>query len=164
MNTEARQVLRRLVQERSTLALGTLQADKPYVSLAPFAVSPTGMSLIIHASQLAAHTQNMQENPQVSALVSEQEDSGKMPQSLARATIQGLAREVSNEEPGYPLMREAYLRRFPDSAPMFDFTDFHLFLIDVISVRLITGFAQAITVNADSFAATVHNVDGEVQE
>lgn len=160
MNADARETLRMLLQERSTLALGTLQANEPYVSLLPFAVAPTGTGLIMHASQLAAHTKNMQDNPRVSLLVSEHEHSGKMPQSLARATMQGLARAVGSEEPDYPLLRETYLRRFPDAAPMFDFTDFHLFFVEVLSTRLITGFAQAMTIDADRFASTVRTADG----
>ena len=48
--------------------------------------------------------------------------------------------------------------RFPSAAPLFDFADFSLFLIDVTSARLVAGFAQAVTLDAKSFAAAVSDV------
>lgn len=155
MNTDASRVLRALIEERCVVALGTLQGDQPYVSMVPFAVAHTGKSLIIDVSQLAAHTQNMRQNERVSVLVMEQEGPHKMPHSLARVTIQGVAREAGVKEPDYPHWREAYLRRFPSAAPMFDLTDFSLFLIHVTSARLVADFAQAMTIDTDSFGAAV---------
>ncbi len=84
------------------VALGTLQNEEPYVSMVPFAVAPTGKSLIIHTSRLAAHTRNMRRNERVSVLVTEAEGAGKTPQSLARVTIQGISREAGIEEEDYP--------------------------------------------------------------
>ena len=143
------------------VALGTLQDEEPYVSMVPFAVAPTGKSLIIHASRLAAHTRNMRRNARVSVLVTEAEGSGKMPQSLARVTIQGISREAGIDEEDYPRWRGAYLERFPNAAPLFDLADFSLFLIDVTSARLVAGFAQATTLDADRFAAAVNDLTGQ---
>jgi putative heme iron utilization protein len=162
MSTDTSRVLRALLQERSVVALGTLQDNEPYVSMVPFAVAPSGKSLIIHTSRLAAHTQNMKRNERVSVLVTEPEGSDKMPQSLARVTIQGIAREARVDEADYPRWREAYLGRFPNAAPMFEFADFSLFLIDVTSARLVAGFAQAVTIDADSFAAAVRDLADEI--
>ena len=158
MNTDTSRSLRALLLESSVMALGTLQGNEPYVSMVPFAVDPTGKCLIIHTSRLAAHTQNMRRNERVSVLVTEPEGSDKMPQSLARVTIQGIAREVTADEADYPRWRKAYLERFPSAAPLFDFADFSLFLIDVTSARLVAGFAQAVTLDAKSFAAAVSDV------
>jgi putative heme iron utilization protein len=155
MNSDSRIILRRLLQERSVAALGTLHDDEPYVSMVPFAITRTGTSLIVHASRLAAHTQNMMRNVRVSVLVSEPEGSQSMPQSLARVTIQGTARLAVRDEPEYPRWREAYLKRFPSAAPMFEFADFNLFLIEVVSARLVAGFAQAVTLDAERFAEAV---------
>ena len=143
------------------VALGTLHDDEPYVSMVPFAIAPSGNSLIIHTSRLAAHTQNMRRNDRVSMLITEPERSDKMPQALTRVTIQGIARETGVDEVDYPRGREAYLGRFPDAAPMFDFADFSLFLINVTSARLVAGFAQAVTLDAKSFAAAIRDMSNE---
>ena len=158
MSTDTRRILGTLLQERSVAALGTLQDDQPYVSLVPFAITATGTCLVIHTSRLAAHTHNMKRNERVSVLVSEPEGSNRMPQSLARVTLQGIAREATGVEPEYPRWREAYLKRFPSAAPMFDFGDFSLFMIEVTSARLVAGFAQAVTLNAKSFAEAVREL------
>lgn len=155
MNSENARILGSLLQERSVAALGTLAGDEPYVSMVPFAVAADGRSLIVHVSRLAAHTQNMLQNGQVSVLVMEPEGPSKPAQSLARVTIQGMARVARVDEVDYPEWRAAYLERFPSSAPMFDFGDFNLFLIEVVSARLVAGFAQATTVAVEEFARAV---------
>lgn len=151
MNSASADTLRALLQERTVAALGTLAGTEPYVSMVPFAVTADGRSLIVHVSRLAAHTQNMLQNERVSALVMEPEGPSKAAQSLARVTIQGVARVAHADEAKYAEWRAAYLKRFPSAAPMFDFGDFNLVLIEVTSARLVAGFAQATTVAAEEF-------------
>jgi heme iron utilization protein len=103
----------------------------------------------------------MRQNERVSVLVTEAEGAGKMPLSLTRVTIQGIARAARTDEEDYPRWREVYLKRFPDAAPMFEFADFSLFLIAVTSARLVAGFAQATTLDADRFAAALNDVTSE---
>lgn len=155
MNTDNGRVLRSLVRERSVAALGTLADDEPYVSMVPFVVAADGRNLIVHVSRLAAHTQNMLQNERVSVLVMVPEGPNKSAQSLARVTIQGVARVARVDDTNYAEGRATYLDRFPSSAPMFDFGDFNLFLIEVTSARLVAGFAQATTVAAEEFALAV---------
>lgn len=155
MNSDMSAVLRSLLNDRSVAALGTLNNDEPFVSMVPFAVARTGKCLIIHVSRLAAHTQNMQRHGRVSVMVVEPEVPDKMPQSLARVTIQGIARELSRDDPDYASWRKVYLERIPDAAGLFEFGDFSLFLIEITSARLVAGFAQAVTLNVHDFAASV---------
>ncbi len=155
MNSDSAHVLRALLQDCSVAALGTLAGNEPFVSMVPFAISADGRCLIVHVSRLAAHTQNMLQNERVSVLVMEHEGPSKPAQALARVTIQGIARVAAADEAAYAEWRAAYLKRFPSSAPMFDFGDFHLFLIEVTSARLVAGFAQATTVSAEEFARMV---------
>ena len=155
MNPDTSAVLHSLLNDRTVAALGTLENDEPYVSMVPFAVAASGKGLIIHVSRLAAHTQNMRRNGRVSLLIVEPEDPDEMPQSLARVTIQGIAREVSTDDPDCSGWRQAYLKRFPDAASLFEFADFCLFLIEITSARLVAGFAQAVTLNAHNFVAAV---------
>jgi putative heme iron utilization protein len=155
MNENTAQVLQGLVRGRSVAALGTLHEGQPYVSMVPFALVPDGRALVIHVSRLAAHSTNMRRDGRVSALIMEPERPDKMPQSLARVTIQGEAREVAAGHPEYGPAREAYLGRFPDAAGLFELQDFSLFRIEVRSARLVGGFAQAVTLSPEAFAAAL---------
>lgn len=157
MTLDSARVLRALLHDRSVAALGTIAGNEPFVSMVPFAVAADGRCLIVHVSRLAAHTQNMLQNERVSVLVMEPEGPSKVAQALARVTIQGLARVARIDDAGYAEWRGAYLERFPSSAPMFDFGDFNLFLIEVTSARLVTGFAQAFSVSAEEFAAALRS-------
>ncbi len=155
MNARVTGGLRALVCARSVAALGTLQAGDPYVSMVPYAVSADGRAIIVHVSRLAAHTRNMQQESCVSVLIMESEGPDKLPQSLARVTIQGRARSVTPDAPEYEGAREAYLSRFADAAELFEFADFGLFLLEVRSARYVGGFAQAVTLTPDAFARAI---------
>jgi putative heme iron utilization protein len=152
MNEYTARVLRGLVRGRSVAALGTLHEGEPYVSMVPFALALDGRALVIHVSHRAAHSANMRRDDRVSALIMGPERPATMPQSLARVTTQGEAREVPVGQPEHGPAREAYLGRFPDAAGLFELPDFSLFRIGVRSARLVGGFAQAVTLSPEAFA------------
>ena len=154
MNRELTTVLQQLIHGRTIAALGTLHQGVPFVSMVPYAAAKDG-SLILHVSRLAAHTQDMLNNPDVSLLITESEASGKMPQALARVTVQGRAKMLDRDSEKNTDAREIYLSRFPDAAPLFEFSDFNIFIIKPISARVIAGFGQAVTITAEDFAAAL---------
>ena len=135
-------------------ALGTLHEGVPFVSMVPYAVASDG-SLVLHVSRLAAHTQDMLDHPDVSLLITESEGSGKMPQALARVTVQGRAKMLERDSQKHIDARDVYLLRFPDAAPLFEFSDFNIVIIKPISARVIAGFGQAVTMTGDDFSTTV---------
>ena len=151
MNNDLTVVLRQLLHARMIAALGTLHQGAPFVSMVPFAVARDG-SLILHVSRLAAHTRDMLDNRDVSLLVTESEASGKMPQALARVTVQGRGETIERESERHAQVREIYLARFPDAAPLFEFSDFNIFIIKPVSARVIAGFGQAITITGEDLA------------
>jgi hypothetical protein len=155
MNTAQTQALRHLLQSRRIASLGTIHEGKPYVSMVPFALLPEGSGLVIHVSQLSPHTKDMLENPQVSLLVVAQEAPDAPAPALARVTIQGRAEPFTASAPGYDPAREAYLERFPEALDILELPDFSLFAIWPISVRFIAGFAQALTLSPEHFAAAL---------
>ncbi len=122
--------------------------------MVPYAVAKDG-SFILHVSRLAAHTRDMHDNPGVSLLITESEGSGKMPQALARVTVQGRAEMLDRDSEKNTDAREVYLSRFPDAAPLFEFSDFNIFIIKPISARVIAGFGQAVTITGEDFAAAL---------
>ena len=154
MNRELTIVLQELIQGRVTAALGTLHQGAPFVSMVPYAVAPDG-SFILHVSRLAAHTRDMLDNPAVSLLVTESETSGKMPQALGRVTVQGRAQMLDREVEKYAAARQVYRARFPDAAPLFEFSDFSIFIIEPVSARVIAGFGQAVTITGEELATAL---------
>jgi putative heme iron utilization protein len=94
----------------------------------------------------------MLDSPEVSLLITESEASGKMPQALARVTVQGRAEMLDRDSEKNSDAREVYLSRFPDAAPLFEFSDFNIFIIKPVSVRVIAGFGQAVTITGEDFA------------
>jgi len=144
-------VLQQLLHGRMIAALGTLHQGAPFVSMVPYAVERDG-SFILHVSQLASHTRDMLDHPDVSLLITESEASAKMPQALARVTVQGRAQMLERDSQRHIDAQEIYLSRFPDAASLFEFSDFNIFIIKPVSVRLIAGFGQAVTITAEDLA------------
>jgi heme iron utilization protein len=154
MNRELTVILRQLIQSRMTAALGTLHEGGPFVSMVPYAVGRAG-SFILHVSRLAAHTRDMMDDPDVSLLITEPEGSGKMPQALARVTVQGRASMLDRDSEDNIDAREVYLSRFPDAAPLFEFSDFKIFIITPVSARIIAGFGQAGSIAGEDFKTAI---------
>ena len=157
MDRELIVVLQQLLHGRMIAALGTLHQGAPFVSMVPFAVARDG-SLILHVSRLAAHTRDMLNNSEVSLLIAESESSGKMPQALARVTFQGRAQMLERDSQKHIDAREVYLSRFPDAAPLFEFSDFNIFIIKPVSARVIAGFGQAVTITGEDLATSLAEI------
>ncbi|MGB8699756.1 MAG: pyridoxamine 5'-phosphate oxidase family protein [Thermosynechococcaceae cyanobacterium] len=146
--------LRDLLQTQQIASLGTLHEGQPSVSMTPFAILASGDGLVIHVSHLATHTKDMLLNPQVSFLVIAPPNPDVVAQATPRVTIQGRAMPCVESTQGQEA-RAAYLSRFPQSAYLFDFADFLLFVIQPISIRYVGGFGQATTITPEILAETL---------
>lgn len=145
--------LRSLLLNQPVAALSTLHEGEPAGSMVPFALLPDGRGFIIHVSRLAAHTQDMLAHPAVSLLVMASPDAATSPLALPRVSVQGRARPCPPTDAGYEEARAVYLAKLPQSAELFSFADFSLFVIEVRSVRHVAGFGRARTLTAEQFAA-----------
>src|SRR4029077_4826235 len=96
MNHELTVVLQQLIHGRMIAALGTLHQGLPFVSMVTYAVARDGR-FILHVRRLAAHTQDMLDNPEVSLLITESAAAGKIPQALSRVTVRGQAKMVDRD-------------------------------------------------------------------
>lgn len=150
MKPEHALALRQLLQRQDVAALATLHKDEPAVSMVPYALLPDGR-FVIHVSQLATHTRDMQEHAGVGLLVLGERAAGMLAQEQPRASLHGEARPCLPDAPEYAAARAAYLTRFPESEPMFGFGDFSLFLVSPRAVRFVAGFAQAFSVTAPAW-------------
>ena len=152
MSPEHAAQLAALIHRRKAAALGTLHAGAPFVSMVPYAVTRDGSVFVIHVSRLAAHTKDMLADPRVSLLVAQPEGEGVDAQALARVSIQGEARELARGSEEEREARGAYLARFPEAAPLTEFGDFSFFAIRPAQARFVAGFAQAMSLGADTLA------------
>jgi hypothetical protein len=146
-----------LVRSRTVAALGTVRAGAPFVSMVPFAVLPEGDAFVIHVSRLAAHTKDLIGDPRCCLLVMQPEGEGVAAQALARVSIQGEAREMEKGSAAARACREAYLARFPGTAPLTEFGDFSFFAIRPSQARFVAGFAQAMSVTGETLAKTLRD-------
>ncbi|MGE0312797.1 MAG: pyridoxamine 5'-phosphate oxidase family protein [Lautropia sp.] len=148
MNTRQAAGLRALLRDASHGALATVHDGDPQVSMVPYATLPDAAALVIHVSALAAHTGHMLAHPRVALLVTAAPAPAVAPQALPRVSIAALARRVPDTDPSHPAAKAAYLARFPPSAPIFDLPDFSLFVLEATSLRLVLGFGNASTLDA----------------
>lgn len=146
--------LRDLVRAQTVGALGTLHQGEPSVSMVPF-VALSGGAFAIHVSGLSGHTSDMRAHARISLLIIAPESDGVSPQARARVSVQGDATEVDRSSPDYAKLKAAYLARFPESEMTFGLGDFSLFRIQALSARFIGGFAQAVSLTAESFGAAL---------
>ena len=126
--------LRSLIESQRVAALATLHNGEPAVSMVPYALLPHGQGFVIHVSRLAAHTADMLSHPAVGLLVTAPLAASESPQALARASLQGEARQLGRDSPAHPQARALYQSRFPESQEMFSFSDFSLFAIAVAMI------------------------------
>ncbi len=110
-------------------ALGTISDEGvPYVSSVAYTlISSTQPGLLMHLSQLAAHTGYLQKKPACSLLIAKPDDGTEDPQTLPRFTLVGTARRVDRDSGEFANAARCYIRRFPHSEMRFGLGDFHLF-------------------------------------
>ena len=113
-----------LLSTRPSGALGTLQGDgSPAVSMTHFALDPSSGRIVLHASALAPHTENMRVDPRVSLMVHAPGDDAAAG-SRARVTVQAHARFLEPGSPEWQNCRAAYLARFPESESLTALLDY----------------------------------------
>jgi len=136
--------VRSLLQAQRVAALGTIAADgAALVSMVPFAIEPQQRCIVIHVSELAAHTRNLQATPRVSLLVMQSEVAGEPVHALPRVTFDGSASIPERDSALWLACRSAYLARFPEAEMMTQLGDFKFVAIEVHGARQVAGFGSA---------------------
>lgn len=141
--------LQLLLDRQRVAALGTIADDgAPLVSMVPFAVERGLGALVIHVSQLAAHTRHLQARPRVSLMVMQPAADGEPVHALPRVTFDGQARVPAPGGDEWGACRQAYLERFPEAAFMTQLGDFRFVAIDPAGARHVAGFGAARSIDA----------------
>ncbi len=132
----------KLLQDQRWAALGSVDEEgHPFVSSVAFAQH--GETLLMHLSQLAAHTGYLQGNPASSLLIAEPDSGVPDPQTLARFTLVGSTQSISRDDPSWQSAARAYLLKFPEAEMRFGFADFHLFQFTPERGNYVGGFGKA---------------------
>ncbi|RZS52059.1 pyridoxamine 5'-phosphate oxidase family protein [Sphaerotilus mobilis] len=153
---------------RHVASLGTLdEAGLPALSMVPFAVlieavgdsagDSTGdsageVALVLHVSELAAHTRQMRREPRVALLVVAGDDAADTPQALPRVSLSATAVFLDAGTVGHAQARASYLARFPQSELMTQLPDFQFVALRPTAVRHVAGFGAALSVDPADLA------------
>lgn len=149
MESTEREGLARVIRGGRWAALATYGNGAPLASMVAYACEADFGGFLLHLSRLSLHTRNLLQFPSASLAISEPDTARvRNPQTLARVSIQGEARPLEEDSPGYAEAKALYEKRFPDSSPLFGFGDFLLFRLFPREARFVAGFARAYTVSA----------------
>jgi putative heme iron utilization protein len=151
MDKESQEKLAQMIHSQRIASLGTLKEGAPLVSMILYIVAPDFSRFYIHASKLAQHTQGFLKDPRVCLMIAETDADAPDPQLLRRVSISGEIVAVPRDSTEYAETKDAYLRRFPKSAQMFELADFGFYRIEPKSARYVAGFGKAFNLGLEDF-------------
>lgn len=132
-----------LITSRKSIFIASTGKDgSPEISATPFL--KINAKLYIFISELAAHTQNIQQSPTLSIMFAEDEQDTKNIFSRKRLSYPCIAKPIHPQHPE----RESILDQFEVQqgntiSVLRQLPDFHLFEIEVLPGRYIEGFGKA---------------------
>lgn len=147
-------------QERRTLQLATVDAEgRPNVSYAPYVQNQEGYFVLI--SKIARHARNLLENPNVSLMMIEDEESSKQLFARKRLTFDAVANVVERDTEMWHQvvgqMKECFGEIIDGLSQLEDFV---LFNLKPESGLFVKGFGQAYQVSGDDLVDFVHLQEG----
>ncbi len=147
-------------QERRTLQLATVDGEgRPNVSYAPFVQNQEGYFVLI--SQIARHARNLLENPNVSLMMIEDEDTSKQLFARKRLTFDAVATVVERESELWHHVVSQMQERFGEIIDgLSKLEDFVLFNLKAEQGLFVKGFGQAFQVSGDDLVDVVHLQEG----
>jgi heme iron utilization protein len=148
---------RQLLRAHRYGALSTLSKKfdgHPFGSITPYLVDHDG-SLLVLISALAEHTKNIQNDPRVSLITHNQEDSHI--QTQGRITLVGTAALAAERE----LAGKRYLRYFPEAQTYFAMHDFSFYRIVPLALRYIGGFGDIHWIKAEKYQVPPNTLAAE---
>ncbi|EPO0012279.1 heme utilization protein HutZ [Vibrio alginolyticus] len=147
-------------QERRTLQLATVDAEgRPNVSYAPYVQNQEGYFVLI--SKIARHARNLLENPNVSLMMIEDEESSKQLFARKRLTFDAVANVVERDTAMWQQVVGQMKERFGEIIDgLSQLEDFVLFNLKPESGLFVKGFGQAYQVSGDDLVDFVHLQEG----
>lgn len=155
MNRHEAQLIADLISRQRWAALATQGTDGPEVSWAAQAPEAGYSTFLLHLSALAAHTRNLQTDPRAGLALSQPEQAGADPQTLARIMMQGCIEFIARDDPGYLAAAARYQACLPDATPRFTLADFQLLRFIPRRIRFVGGFGRAYTLDRAALRAAI---------
>ncbi|WP_296510899.1 pyridoxamine 5'-phosphate oxidase family protein [Rhodoferax sp.] len=145
-------VLRNLLLLEKVATLATTDREGHLqVSMVPFAMDSHAGDMIVHVSTLASHTTNLQSHSVAAVLVMQADQLNTNVHALPRVSIQVESRFVERHTALYELTKSLYLAKFADMAFMTEFADFSFVRLTPHTVRLVSGFGAAKTLQLEQW-------------
>ncbi len=145
--------IRHLLDTERILTLAVNVDGVPVAALLPYAVGADGGSLLVHASGLARHTRGLVDGAPVGVAVHEpatpDRDAMQIPRLTVEATVRVLARDSADGADAAARL----VARFPAAATTLALPDFVIVALELGRGRYVEGFARAVNVSRDTFAA-----------
>lgn len=143
LEKEIREEILRFIDDRQSLMLSSLDQDGvPYASYAPFAVGDNCLFILI--SEIAVHARNLQQHPQASVLIIEDENSATELFARLRVQFRVHAELISPDsidwEQGIRCLHERHGERIKSLSQL---GDFKLFRLQPEGGRYVKGFGKA---------------------
>lgn len=147
--------LRNLVHSTPWAALATSDVQGPYAAMVAVAWHASQSCAYLHLSRLALHTRQLLARPSACLVLSESAVGIADPQTLLRVTVRIEATTIAREDPNFAAARDVYCQRLPASAQLFGFGDFVLFRAVPVDVRVVFGFARALSITPAAWFETI---------
>lgn len=142
--------IRDLIGRQRWAALATRTKEGPIASHVAYVTEPDFSSVLLHLSQLAAHTRALMVDPSASLSITETDDGRTDPQTLARVTLFGRVEVVERASQDHESGKQRYLARLPAAEPLFEFSDFCLIRLPIETLRYVGGFGAARTIDGSA--------------
>ena len=152
MKPEEKDLLSHLLNVQRVAALSVDVDDAPYVGLLPFVVNDARDALLVHASNLARHSNGLGDDRVFAALLHLPDSPDMDPLQIPRLTVSGSSSRLARGTDEYESAKAAYLAKFPGSAMTFSLGDFHLYRLAIAKARFVIGFGRALNVRTDTLA------------
>lgn len=153
MKPEEQALLNHLLSDQRVLALAVVVEGEPVIGMLPFVVQADFSAAIVHASRLARHTAGLLPDALCSLLIHEPDSPAADPLQMPRIMLTARVQTLGKKGDSYVQARDRYLAKFPESAPIFDLSDFNLFALHFVNGRLVGGFARAINITPEALRA-----------
>ena len=153
MTNDQLALIRELLDRQRVLSLALVVDHAPVIGLLPFAAAAGCRALVVHASRLARHSRGLVHGAPFDALIHEPLTDGMDALQVRRLTLRGEVVALDETTPLHAQVREAYLAKFPEAAPITELGDFAFFVLRVGAGRLVTGFGGAANVTEETLDA-----------
>ncbi len=145
--------VRHLLDTERILTLAVNVDGSPVAALLPYAVSADGASLLVHASGLARHTRGLSDGVTVGVAVHQPATPDRDAMQIPRLTVEATVRVVARDTAAWHDAAARLVARFEAAATTLGLPDFVLVALELGRGRYVEGFARAVNVSRDTFAA-----------